>query len=395
MKNTFGVVGLILLTSIFLFVLLIFLKKEEEKGEKMLDKRLLEPVRPPAVAGAFYPDDPKVLTNQLELFLKRTKVIQIPGKVKILIVPHAGIAYSGQTAAWGFKQIEKKEYSRIILLGASHRSWFNHAAVYASGSWKTPLGKIAIDQELAQKIVDEKRNILADIQNHSQEHSLEVELIFLQSVLADFKILPILVSNPSSQLIEDLAEKIAQNMDEKTLLVVSSDLSHYPPYQVAQQVDTKTIEAILGGDQKEFEKRFQQISKKGYPGLETPACGYEAIKIGLRVGEILGLKYKKLFYQNSGDTAGDKSKVVGYVSIIGWEEKPKEKTEYLDKKAQREALMIARETLRSYLKEGKIPRFSIQNQSLNKRLGAFVTLKKMGNFVDVSVALRLMNRFIR
>lgn len=371
-------IGLVILTGIFLLGLLIFLKGKEKQEKKMINETISAPTRPAAVAGTFYPDDPKVLETQLKSFLEKAQTVSIKGVPRILIVPHAGIIYSGQTAAWGFKQIQNQNYSKVILLGSSHQSWFNHAAVYASGAWETPLGKVAIDQKLAQKIVDKEKNILADTQPHLGEHSLEVELIFLQTVLGDFKILPILVSNPNGQLVEDLAEKIAQNMDERTLLVISTDLSHYPPYQIAQQADAETIEAILTGNHKEFEKRFQQILQKGYRGLETPACGHEAVKVGLRVGEILGLKYQKLFYQNSGDTAGDKSRVVGYVSIIGWEEKTEEKTEYLDEKAQKEALMIARETLRSYLKEGSIPQFSTQNQSLNKKLGAFVTLRKNG-----------------
>jgi len=281
-------------------------------------------VRKPAVAGSFYPSDKNQLNHQLERFLQQTKTISLSGQLKILVVPHAGIVYSGQTAAWGFKQIENKDYQKIILLGASHIAWFDQAAVFNHGVWMTPLGEVAIDEQLASQIVDDKEKIAADLRPHQMEHDLEVEVIFLQKVLVGFKIVPILVSSPSDRLINHLAKKIGENLDEKTLLIISSDLSHYPGYRLANQVDNKTITSILTGKKQLFENTVKSLEEKNYPGLETVACGYQAIRIGLQVGEKLGLKWKKIFYENSGDLPAEalakvgKSRVVGYASIIGY-----------------------------------------------------------------------------
>lgn len=263
-------------------------------------------VRQPAVAGQFYPASKEELDVQLTGLFDQTKKISSKVKPKILIVPHAGIVYSGKVAAWGFKQIENLGYARVILLGASHQSSFQHAAVFGQGLWETPLGKVGIDENLAQKFLD--KNILDDPSPHLQEHSLEIELIFLQKVAHKFKILPILVSQPTKETAADLAKKISQALDEETLLVISSDLSHYLPWAVASRIDQKTIGTILSGQKNAFEKN-----------PNTCACGYEAIKIGLGVAEILQItSFQKIKYANSGDLTGEKLQVVGYTSIVGY-----------------------------------------------------------------------------
>lgn len=261
-------------------------------------------IRHPAVAGQFYPAQQEELDAQLNSLVNQTKKIPSKGKPQILIVPHAGIVYSGKVAAWGFKQIENLNYSRIILLGASHQALFNHAAIFDQGAWETPLGKVAVDENLAKEFLD--KNIIGDLSPHLREHSLELELIFLQKVLKNFKIIPILISQPTPETTANLAQKISQVLDKQTLLVISSDLSHYLPWVVASKIDQKTIETILSGQKNVFEKN-----------PSTCACGYEAIKIGLMVAEILKIKiFRKIKYANSGDITGEKSQVVGYASII-------------------------------------------------------------------------------
>jgi AmmeMemoRadiSam system protein B len=266
-------------------------------------------IRKPVVAGAFYPADKNTLINQINIFLNKAKKIKVKGFLKILIVPHAGYDYSGQTAAWGFKQLKKQNYSRVIILGISHRSYFSYAAVYHQGAWQTPLGKVEIDEALVH-------NFLAkvDLKPHQEEHSLEVELPFLQRILKDFKIVPILLSQTTPRLLENLAAAIVSRLNQKTLLVISSDLSHYPSYKIANKVDRKTINSILTGKP----ERFNRIIQTGLdqPGVETCACGAEAIKVGMMVAKKLGIKKIKLLnYSNSGDRGGDKNQVVGYASI--------------------------------------------------------------------------------
>lgn len=371
----------------FLFIILIVRSKKQTPAENALG-----PLRKPAVAGSFYPSSPKELDATISGLLNQAETISSTESAKVLIVPHAGISFSGQIAAWGFKQVEGKNYTRIILLGASHRAFFNHASVYDKGIWETPLGKIEIDEDLAKKLIDSKQ-IIADLAPHREEHSLEIELIFLQKVLKNFRILPILLSQTSDELIDILASKISQNLDNETLLVISTDLSHYPPYEVANEVDNETIKAILTGKKEIFEKTLQELESKGYPGVETCACGAEAIKVGLRVGEILGLEFKKIKYENSGDpprlavfgeagVSSQKDQVVGYVAIAG-HQKNTSSTQPLDESSQKEALKITRKTLENYLKfpsvsSGPSAPLVPSNKSLLTPLGAFVTLRNKG-----------------
>lgn len=338
-----------------------------------------EPVRRPAVAGSFYPAEEKELSVMIAGFLSQAKEATAEGKLKILIVPHAGLEFSGQIAGWGFKQIVGKDYTRVILLGVSHRTWFDYAAIFAQGEWETSLGGVVIDRDLAKDLLDEKQKILADINPHQEEHSLEVELVFLQKVLKDFKIVPILLGQVSDETIDALGQKIAENLDGKTLLVVSSDLSHYPPWSVANQVDDLTIKAILTGSKDQFDKTIGELEAASYPGVETCACGQQAISTALKVAEILQIKnFVKIKYANSGDLPGnDKERVVGYGAIGVWQSE-KETTSFLDEEAKKEALVITRQTLESYLNQGKIPQIDLQNKSLKEKLGAFVTLRKEG-----------------
>lgn len=276
-------------------------------------------IRLPAVAGTFYPSHPRELKAAIDHFLSLTEKIQTTGKLRILIVPHAGIVYSGQTAAWGFKQIEDQNIKRVILLGASHRSWIDGAAVYPSGAWQTPLGMVDIDEKCAMRLVDNLPHISADPEAHAYEHSLEVELIFLQTVLKKFTIVPILLGQIDDQCMHTLAQNISAIMNGQTVLVVSTDLSHYPDWEMANKVDNLTIKAILTSRKDRFRREFDRIENLGLPGVETAACGYKAIEVALKVAELQKITdFKKIYYQNSGDVAGDKSRVVGYATIGGF-----------------------------------------------------------------------------
>ena len=220
-------------------------------------------VRQPAVAGQFYPRSEKDLRVMADEFLLVAK--QKTGKTnyssQILVVPHAGWEYSGQTAAFGFTQIENSDFERVILIGPSHQAFFEGAAIDDSDYWQTPLGQVAVDKTLTNKILAPHEGILANREVHKNEHCLEVELPFLQVVLSDFKIVPILIGQASKDTLELLAQEIAANFDEKTLLVVSSDLSHYPDIETARVVDQQTVEAILSGSKNKFVEIFEQVEK--------------------------------------------------------------------------------------------------------------------------------------
>lgn len=270
-------------------------------------------IRNPVVSGAFYPGNKPTLVNQINQFLVKTKKI-LTSSPRILIVPHAGYIYSGLTAAWGYKQLEKSSINKVILLGISHNNFFNQAAFFNEGTWSTPIGKIKVDDQLATNLIKQSKYFEANQLVHEQEHSLEVQLPFLQTVLTDFKIVPILLSQTSEDLLISLAKAISQYLNDKTILVISSDLSHYPEFKIANMVDKQTIDGILSGDT----NKFNQVINRGMslPEVDTCACGGEAIKAGMMVAKILKLKTIKLInYANSGDITGDYSRVVGYASI--------------------------------------------------------------------------------
>lgn len=359
---------------------MISLRDNQRKEKKKIEKNYL--IRKPAVSGSFYPAKKEELEHAIDDFLRNTKKIGLKGIPRILIAPHAGIIYSGLTASWGFKQIEGEKYQRVILLGASHTSWFSYVAVDESDFWETPLGKVEVDRDFITLIADEKK-IKIDENPFIREHCLEVELIFLQKVLKDFKIIPILVSEIDDNLSNYLAQKIAENFDEKTLLVISSDLSHYPPYELAKKADKKIIEGVLTGKKEEFEKKVKEVESAGFLRLETSACGQKAIGVGLLTADKLQIKnFKLVHYSNSGDFFGDKSGVVGYGAIIGYSPKlainNKDEVKFLTKKEEELALKVARESLESFFKKRVIPEFQIKEKGLIKPLGCFVTLRKNG-----------------
>jgi AmmeMemoRadiSam system protein B/AmmeMemoRadiSam system protein A len=371
-----------LVTAIVIVILLVsfgsFEGSREENSSVLSQKsnKRKTDTREPAVAGSFYPKDKSELNGNLAFYLENAKSFEVEGKLRILVVPHAGLSYSGNTASWGFKQLEGEDYSRVIILGASHKAHFPHVAIYDRGFWRTPLGEVAIDGEFADSLIDNV-NFIADTKNHREEHSLEMELIFLQKVLDDFKIVPILVSDPTGELVSVLAQKIAYNFDDKTLLVISTDLSHYPDYETANLVDRKVVESLVNSDLKEYERTINEIKESRYANLSTAACGHQAIKVALKVAEILGVDdFHEIKYENSGDVTDDKTKVVGYASIGGWSNDVEFVSPQLNDSAKTEALTIAKDTLYSHILGQSISSATPSSSILYEPLGAFVTLEK-------------------
>jgi AmmeMemoRadiSam system protein B/AmmeMemoRadiSam system protein A len=358
--------------------LLIF--KNKSAGEKNTSTSITpitQVVRSPAVAGSFYPADKDQLNKQLGEYISNASFSTESGKIRILIVPHAGIDYSGQVAGWGFKQLEGKSYSKIIILGVSHQTAFPYISVFSRGRWKTPLGSVDVDENLAANLVDKNNGIYDDAKVQSSEHSLEVELIYLQKVLKNFKVVPVLIGQVDDKILTSLSDKISQEFDEDTLLVVSSDLSHYPDWETANIIDNQTISAILSGNSDEFEKTVTAIESKSYPQVVTPACGRQAIKVALKVTQSLKFTdLRKIEYQNSGDVTKDKSRVVGYAAIGIWSAQLENRSVTLDEKAKIEAIKIATDTLQSYVNYHEKSEFDIKSKILKEPLGAFVTLKK-------------------
>lgn len=253
-------------------------------------------IRQPAVAGLFYPADPKVLAGMIDGYLANfPPVTERPPKA--IIVPHAGYIYSGPVAAAAYHQLEplRARISRVVLLGPSHRVGFIGLAVSSADKFHTPLGDIPLDRTLCDKLALLPQVVRLD-QAHSIEHSLEVQLPFLQRVLDTFTLVPLVVG-------EATADEVAEVLDaawggEETLIVISSDLSHYHSYSEAQRMDRTTCHAIES-------LKPESIVYEG-------ACGRNPVMGLLEVARRKGLTAHTLDLRNSGDTAGSRDSVVGY-----------------------------------------------------------------------------------
>jgi AmmeMemoRadiSam system protein B len=274
-----------------------------------------EKLRFPAVAGQFYPGEREELSQMIDEFLENAKVPKIEGEIFGILVPHAGYVFSGPVAAYSYKAIERKNFETVVLIGDSHYEYFDGVSVWDRGEWETPLGRVKVDEELAKEILNFSKRFLVKDSAHLFEHSLEVQIPFLQKVLKDFKILPLIFGSEDKDW-KELAKAILKSMEKKKILVVaSSDLSHYPPYEVAQEADKRTIEGILSSDPEKFKEKIENL-KKLFPDVDTFACAQDTIKTILEISKNLKGKAKLLRYQNSGDTIyGEKSQVVGYCAI--------------------------------------------------------------------------------
>lgn len=252
--------------------------------------------RPPAVAGQFYPEDPKILRADIKKYLAQTQPVATTPKA--LIVPHAGYIYSGPVAASAYRTLQgQKGITRVVLLGPAHRVGFSGLAAPSAAFFATPLGKIPIDRKSLEKIAGLPQVLTLD-QAHEEEHSLEVQLPFLQELLGDFVLAPLAVGDAETSEVGAVLEALWGGPE--TLIVISSDLSHYHDYETARRLDEQTSQSILGLN-----------------GL-TPeaACGRNPINGLLYVARKKNLRVQQVDLRNSGDTAGDKKKVVGYGAYL-------------------------------------------------------------------------------
>ncbi len=255
-------------------------------------------IRNAIVAGKFYPDDPEELKKQIEKWLKNCPNLKV--KPKVIIAPHAGYIYSGLTAAKAFKQLENvKDIENVILIGPAHRVGYKGIALSTAGYYQTPLGKVKLNSYLAKSLAGDHHIPYVGYLDkaHLSEHSLEVEVPFLQTVLKkDFKLLPVVVGQVSFDEMAKFLNKVWG--DKNTVIVISSDLSHYMPYNAANVIDAQTADAI---------ETLQPFKLQ-----EDCACGRIPIGGLLKIAQDKKMKVQRIDLNNSGDTAGDKEKVVGY-----------------------------------------------------------------------------------
>ncbi|NMB47839.1 AmmeMemoRadiSam system protein B [Candidatus Kuenenbacteria bacterium] len=276
--------------------------------------------RQPAFAGQFYPADPNELSVMIDDFLANATTTATIGQPQILIVPHAGYIFSGATAAHAFQTVAAKSYDTVIILGSSHNYPVSGLALCGGDAVATPLGESPVAKKINESLAAANQNIFINNDLHLPEHSLEVQIPFLQKTLKPgWQIVLGLVNSDNNKILASLADSLNKMMlEQNILLIISSDLSHYPNYNDALYSDTKIIDSILTKNADNFDQTFASLLAENRPGLDTCACGSSAIKIGLIIADELNLAGTKLHYSNSGDTPnyGDKNRVVGYGAVV-------------------------------------------------------------------------------
>lgn len=335
--------------------------------------------RNPAVAGSFYPAGKAALEAELAKLFREAKAVQLEGNIQSLIVPHAGYAYSGSVAAAAYKSIpEGAEYQNVFIIASSHREQYKGASVYNAGDYITPLGQARVNKDIASTLIAENKKIQFYKKAHEREHSIEVQLPFIQYRLGDIPIIPILMGSSSVVEARDLAAALLPYYTPENLFIISSDFSHYPSYKDAQRIDGLTGEAILKKDPEHFYSTLRKNSLESVPNLSTSTCGWSSIMTMLYMAQRMEDQVvSPILYRNSGDAAiGDKERVVGYWAIATHEPESGPKSYELNDKEKQELLEIARSTLETFILKGEFA--EIASGSLSKTLkepaGAFVSL---------------------
>ncbi len=335
--------------------------------------------REAAFAGQFYPKDKKELTNQLlQLFEKAAPNSSENRSLQAIISPHAGYIFSGEVAASAFNQIpENAHYKRVFVLASSHQYSFSGASVYCDGNYETPLGEIKVDINLANKLIKKTTIFSNKPETHQNEHSLEVQLPFLQHKLGNnFQLIPIILGTNSTGDCQKIAAALKPWFTSGNLFVISTDFSHYPDYNNAINVDNKTAEAICSNQPERLQTVLKENKKLGIENLSTSLCGWTSVLTLLHLTENSDFKFKEIGYQNSGDSKiyGDKKRVVGYWAIAVYNEI---KSFVISEKERKEILEKAQHSIETYLKTGKRGKLIQPNSSsgiLNKITGAFVSI---------------------
>jgi MEMO1 family protein len=321
----------------------------------------------PSVAGSFYPADGNELKVMVNMFLARAENKPVEGRLIALVSPHAGYQYSGQVAAFTYNHLNEREIDTVILIGPSHHASFKGASVYTAGSLKTPLGNIKIDESIAKSLLNEKADVRFYPEAFEKEHSLEVQLPFLQQTLKNFRIVPIIMGSPTRESLDHLTEKLMQTLskNEKTIIIASTDLSHYHDYNTAVTMDNKITDAV----QRMSLEDVEMFLSRG----EGEMCGAYPVILTMAVARGLGATNGVLYkYANSGDVTGDKSSVVGYGAIGLYKSG-------LSKEEKEELLLLAKKTIFYYVMHKKVLEADPKDIRLKANGATFVTITRNGD----------------
>jgi MEMO1 family protein len=338
-------------------------------------------VRQAAVAGSFYPADSKALSAMIDDMLAHASPPPISDPILAVVAPHAGYQFSGPVAAYTYAALKGRKFSRVIVIAPSHYEAFDFTSVYDGDAYATPLGSLRVEKAFTKRLASMSPTIRLSSQGHvptpkGAEHALEAQLPWLQRVLGNFELVPVVMGDQSyenSRALGIALAKLIQGTD--TLIVASSDLSHYHPYDEAVKIDRKTLTALQAWDYLSMSQNFETRIWE--------ACGGAPIVAAMIAAERLGAnKALMLKYANSGDTTGDRSRVVGYSADV-FLKTPSGKTVEpqfsLNGHEKNELLALARKSVEYAVREKKAyePTASA-SEVMNQERGAFVTLRKSG-----------------
>lgn len=313
-------------------------------------------VRHPVVAGQFYPAQAsrlsRIISGMVDDQAEKEDVIGV-------VSPHAGYPYSGPVTAAAISRIKFKD--TFVILGPNHTGMGKALSIMTVGSWETPLGSIEVDTELAGQILTDSRYLEEDDKAHQYEHSIEVQIPFLQYFSKDFRIVPVAFSYHSPAAYKDIGRAIARavkDTEKGVVIIASSDMTHYEPQESARQKDNKAIEAILDLDEDELLRRVDEF------GISM--CGYAPTVALITAAKALGATRAELVrYQTSGDVTGDYSSVVGYAAIII--------------KGMSPLAKLAKMAVETYVRDGEILKPEELTAEMKERAGVFVSIHKLGN----------------
>ncbi len=341
-------------------------------------------IRTPGVAGFFYPADPLALTAVMDDYLAGAAVPRIADPILAVMAPHAGYAYSGPVAAYTYASLKGRKYSRVVVIAPSHFEAFGFTSVYDGDAYSTPLGAISIDKQFAQRLAGMQPSIRLSDCGHSShgrnaEHAIEVQLPWLQHVLKDFTLVPIIMGGQSYRTSRDLGASLATLLAEEcqgtTLILASSDLSHYHSSADAEELDRKTLHAIQTWDYFSMSRNFEERIWE--------ACGGAPLVAAMIAAERQGAnRALSLRYAHSGDVTGDRSRVVGYGAVaLVKDTKPQnmDQTSSLSPGEKDELLALARASVEHAVRRHKAYEPPVPAAlALNRESGAFVTLREAG-----------------
>lgn len=263
-------------------------------------------IRKPAVAGQFYPGNEGELRGKVEAYMSASGIEPAPEQVVALVVPHAGYVYSGPTAGCAYARVQGKKPKRVIVSGCSHRYPVETASVYTSGAFDTPVGAFPIDEEFAHAVAEETQSF--STKPHNMEHSLEVQLPFLEAAIGTTPIVPILFGGLFEQWHAEMGRKIAEMADETDLFIASTDLSHYLPEEQANEIDRRTIDELM----KQEPLAFARAIGEGKGSM----CGSSSVVTAMAFALAMEAKrWSLLDYRTSAKVSGDYDRVVGYAAV--------------------------------------------------------------------------------